>query len=163
VSVVVGAALAACGARGPGANPPAVAVVEVASARPVPSGSAPRPPLRKRYDVRRTGGDVYEVPEALFRRILRERGALDRRVWTEPVSEGGKITGYRLGGIRPESILDQLGLHDDDLVELINGALPDSPEALDGAEASAERTGRVTVLLTRLGTSRILQYQIAEE
>jgi type II secretory pathway component PulC len=151
------AGLLACGPRTP--EVPEPAAIQVATADPGPA----RPPPRRRREVQRLGADVYEVPSSLFRRILRERGAVDRRVWAEAATEDGKIVGYRLQGIRSESILAQLGLRDDDLIELINGSLPDSTEAIDGAQASAERTGRVTVLLTRLGYSRLLQYQLGED
>ncbi len=93
-----------------------------------------------------SGGAVYELdlvaPQAPppppgsitqtgARRFDIEQGVVDtytsRIEWIQQLAqptmevEGGEIIGWRLGGVAPESAVDQIGLRDGDIVQKVNG------------------------------------------
>jgi serine/threonine protein kinase/sulfur carrier protein ThiS len=68
-----------------------------------------------------------------------------------PFSAKGKKVGYKVYAIREDSLLDQLGIHDGDLVTALDGIALTSAAAADHAVAAATSADRIEVELTRDG------------
>jgi type II secretory pathway component PulC len=153
------ASLAVLGA--PGCTSPALpptAVVQIA-----PASSAPARRARPRKvdgRIHEVSSGHYEVESALFESLVEAPPEVAPGVWSEPVEEEGKQVGYRLGGIKPGSVIFRLGLLDDDILEIINGESARSPQAIEAARASARRTGQVSVVLRRNGFQKLMLYRL---
>jgi general secretion pathway protein C len=77
-----------------------------------------------------------------------------------PEQVDGKVIGIRLIGIRPDSLLGTLGLHDGDVVESINGYDLGSPEKALEAYVRLRTAASLTVKLIRRGQPVNIDYRI---
>lgn len=103
---------------------------------------------------------VYEVEATLFEALISDPSRVIPRVWAEPTERDDELAGYRLGGITPGSILAQLGLMDDDVIEIVNGERFRTEVAIQAARASAQRTAQVTVVLCRNDFQKMMIYRL---
>lgn len=145
-------ALLSCGAPPP---PPAVVLIEPPGALPPPVTPPSRDPR-----IRHVTPGLYEVESSLFESFLDDPARLAPRAWLEPEEQQGRLVGYRLHGVQPGGVLAQLGLLEDDRIEVVNGESARSEEAFFAARAAARRTGQVAVVLWRHGTQELLLYRL---
>ncbi len=127
-----------------------------ASSRPAP---LPRSDHRDAR-IRQTSTGFYEVEAKLFEELLRRPSSVAPRVEVTPVTEDGLFIGHALTGITPGSVLDRLGLADDDVIELVNGENGRTASSVEAARATAERTAQVSVVLRRNGFQKLMMYRL---
>ncbi len=145
---------------GCGAPPlPSPAAVEI---QPTPPATSAAPAVRRAPDrrVRQVSTGVYEVEATLFDELLDAPARHAPRVRATAEEEDGKVTGYRLDGITPGSLLAQLGLDDGDVIEIVNGENLRGEEAAAAVRASARRTAQVVLVLRRNGFPKLMVYRL---
>jgi general secretion pathway protein C len=151
LSTLTLAATAAC--SGPDSSSPAS---RTASAEPDPAASAP---VAK--GIVKVGPTEYDVERSVFDRLSEPRedaGSKGARI--VPERENGGAVGMRLFGIRPDSVLGQLGFENGDRLETVNGAPVTSPAEATEAYTRARSADHVTVTLTRKGQPLKLDYNV---
>lgn len=103
---------------------------------------------------------VYEIEAPLFEALISTPHQVAPQVWVEPLEEAGELTGYRLHGITPGSLLSQLGLMSDDVIELVNGERLRTEASTQAAHAAARRLAQVTIVLDRNGFQKLMLYRL---
>ena len=78
----------------------------------------------------------------------------------KPHFEMGKPVGYSVSEIIPGSLMEKLGLKNNDVVKKINGMLISKPEEIMQAYAQLQRDANIEVEIERGGRSEILRYDI---
>lgn len=78
----------------------------------------------------------------------------------KPYFEKGKPAGYSVSEIIPGSLMEKLGLKNNDVVKKVNGMLISKPEEIMQAYAQLQRDANIEVEIERGGRSEILRYDI---
>ena len=78
----------------------------------------------------------------------------------KPHFEMGKPVGYSVSEIIPGSLMEKLGLKNNDVVKKVNGMLISKPEEIMQAYAQLQRDANIEVEIERGGRSEILRYDI---
>jgi len=100
------------------------------------------------------------VQRSLINTILDNQDIAMRQARVMPHEEGGEVIGFKLYGIRRDSLFGKLGLENGDLVQSING-IP-----MTGADKALQAYGRlrmadqIAVTVTRRGQQLTLSYSI---
>jgi general secretion pathway protein C len=80
-----------------------------------------------------------------------------------PLQVGDQVVGVKVFGIRKDSLFDELGLQNGDLVRAVDGKSLANPQvALDVAEY-LPTAKRVSLAITRAGTDMVITYVITDE
>jgi general secretion pathway protein C len=112
------------------------------------------------HDVRMTGDGAYEVGQREVDRALNDLPSLAKDARVVPAFEGGAMVGFKLFSIRPGSLFAQIGLHDGDVLQRVNGHEITSPDAALEAYAQLKDSKSVSVDLKRRGKATTLRYAI---
>jgi general secretion pathway protein C len=100
-----------------------------APARPVPGAAAQQP---SNPHIQLVGDNQYNVDRSEVDSALENMNQLFTQIRAVPHFEGGKSTGFRLFAIRQNSVFDQLGLKNGDIIQRINGnEISDPTKALE--------------------------------
>ena len=127
-----------------GARPPASAATSPSKGEEVQKLSANRY-LVNREDVSAAVGNVNQfMTQARLR----------------PHFEMGKPAGYAVSEIVPGSLMEKLGLKNNDVVKKVNGMVITKPEEIMQAYAQLQRDANIEVEIERGGRSEILRYDI---
>ena len=113
------------------------------------------------HGIQKIDKTTFRVDRHLVDAILEEQ--VDRRRDESlifPDSEKGRVVGFRLFGVRSDSLLARLGLQNGDRVESVNGFAMTTPEKVLEAYAHLRTSNRWSVLVTRRGSRLQLQYQV---
>lgn len=115
--------------------------------RPVPAAGAP-PPGATNPHIQQVNETQYNIDRSEVDSALDNMNQLFTQIRAVPHFEGGKSTGFRLFAIRQNSIFDQIGLRNGDIIQSINGVdLNDPARALAlFQELRSERQISVTYL-----------------
>jgi general secretion pathway protein C len=130
---------------------PAPAVVPRGAARP--ELSVPAPPLEgwiiKGIEV--VGPTERNIDRGIIPRLIEKQAELIKNTQARLEVEGGKRLGFRVTGVRPESLLGTLGLVDGDRLQSINGYdLTDGQAAME-AYAHLLQADHLVLLVNRGG------------
>jgi general secretion pathway protein C len=154
----------------PVASPPPVepepAPTEPSAAEPAstePSAAEPastEPASALDLEVTRIDEGTFRISREAFDRVHADPTPLVRGARIVPATEGDKVVGMRLSGIRPGSIYARLGLETGDTVHRINGReLTTVQRVLDVYEELKEASA-IVIDLTRRGSSVAMTYRI---
>jgi general secretion pathway protein C len=151
--------------RGPAAPRPAPAVPP-----PAAPSAAPAPPAKPRAQtplpadisarIRRVSATEFHIDRSAIDRIMGDYAALVRGSRMRPVRNNGRISGFRLDRISPQTLFGHLGLSDGDVVESINGFPLTAPDKALRAYASLRTASELRVRLIRGGKPMTLDYRI---
>jgi general secretion pathway protein C len=72
----------------------------------------------------------------------------------------GNPVGYSVSEIIPGSLMEKLGLKNNDVVKKVNGMVITKPEEIMQAYAQLQRDANIEVEIERGGRSEILRYDI---
>jgi general secretion pathway protein C len=118
-------------------------------------------------DAHGAGAGVQKVSETEYNIDKREvDSALDNmnqlltQVRAVPHFEGGKATGFRLFAIRQNSIFDQIGLRNGDIIQRINGTEINDPGKALGLFNELRDQRQLVVEIVRNRESKTLSYNI---
>lgn len=110
--------------------------------------------------ITKTGDYSYTVERASVEEWLADPATLAKQARMIPHIKEGKIHGFKVYGVRPSSLLAQLGLKNGDVVHAIDGeALTDLNRAVTLFER-LKKASRVEVEINRRGQSLTLAYLI---
>jgi type II secretion system protein C len=77
-----------------------------------------------------------------------------------PYSEKGKPSGYSVSEIVPGSLMEKLGLKNNDIIKKVNGMLVTRPEEVMQAYGQLQRDSNIEVEVERGGRAEVLRYEI---
>ena len=128
-----------------------------------PQVSAPRGPGSPPFsapDVRMLSPNRYEVDKRGFDQQMSNIGPLLTQARVVPNLVDGKISGYRIFSIVPDSLYAKIGLREGDIIERVNGAEISTPESALQLFQRFRNESRFQVDLVRDGRKESLSYTI---
>jgi type II secretion system protein C len=78
----------------------------------------------------------------------------------KPHFEMGKPSGYSVSEVAPGSLMEKLGLKNNDIIKKVNGMLVTRPEEVMQAYAQLQRDSNIEVEIERGGRAEVLRYEI---
>lgn len=125
----------------------------VAVATPVATPAEPGDSLSQILEsgITREGPNQFSVRRSTVDRILENQAELMRTTRVMPHTEGGRIVGLTLFGVRPNNLLGRIGLQNADVLTRINGLEIASPDKALEAYARLRTADRLTVSVLRNG------------
>ena len=165
------AELAASATSAPSSIAPAAEPTPVpALPAPVEAPASARPPWPVRdleaifdHHVSRLDADTFEVERGYVQELVHTGSSTMHRVRALPHSEGGRVVGVRIYGIRPEGIAGRLGLRSGDTLIAINGLEMASADSAFRAYASLREADVMALLIERRHRRQILVYHLVDE
>ncbi|MBP9114111.1 MAG: general secretion pathway protein GspC [Polyangiaceae bacterium] len=141
------------------------AVAEVAPVAapdsPRPKGGAPSIPPDIAKGIQRLSANEFNIDRAVVDKILENQADLMRSARIVPeMGEGGKVTGIKLFGLRPDTLLGTLGMQNGDKLQTINGFEVASPEKALEAYARLRTADHLNVQVNRGGQNMSIDYNI---
>jgi general secretion pathway protein C len=128
----------------------------VSSPACVASGFRLRPPC-----ILRLSDTVFDVAAAMVDHVLEDQAELMRCARVVPEQdEHGKITGVRLFGIRPGSLMAALGFENGDTLHTVNGFDMTSPDRALEAYSKLRSASDLSVGISRKGKKMVLEYHL---
>ena len=132
-----------------------------------PSYKADRTPQTKGSDIERIrksitkkGTGQYEVERAMLDEQLEDLTNLSRQARVIPHYVKGKTEGFKIVGVRPNSLYSELGIRSGDILKGVNGEQITSPtKALEFLEA-LKTTPQVTIDIERRNQKQTIEYEI---
>ena len=129
-----------------------------------PSPPPPAPPVGPRWPVGlgilKLGPTRFLVDRRLLDVVVDEQAVIMRQPRVVPDIEPGKVVGFRLFGVRPESLLGHLGIENGDRVQSVNGIdLGTQDEALE-MYARLRSSDKLLVAVNRRGSKMQLEYRL---
>jgi len=149
-----------------GIAPPAPAAA-AAPAAEEPAEAAPAAPANARAldpeiasKIRKISETEFEVDRSAVDKILDNQADLMRSARIVPETKDGQTVGVRLFGIRPDTLLGQLGLVNGDRLETINDFNMASPEKALEAYARLRTANSLKVQVNRRGKPTTIELKI---
>jgi len=102
----------------------------------------------------------YRVDRSLVDRLLANQAQLMRAARIIPHSEGGRVVGVKLYGIRRNSLFNRLGIQNGDMLRTINGFDMTSPDKALEAYSRLRTADNLSVNVVRRGEAMTLDYNI---
>jgi type II secretory pathway component PulC len=106
------------------------------------------------------GPTSIRIDRTLLSKVLDNSGKLIGIAAVTPKIEGGKPVGLEIQGIRPNTLLDKLGLHNGDLLESINGKPLVGTDAALEAYTLLRTANQFTLAVKRGGQTLNINYNI---
>jgi general secretion pathway protein C len=168
------AVLPACARSAPAPAPAAPTLVVIA---PVTNADASSPPpLLASADDAGTPADAEAVPDGVMRlsdtefrvtrafleKVLDKQSEAFQKARIVPVMQNGVCTGIRLYGIKPGSMLAEIGFENGDVLEHVNGFDITTPEKALEAYSHLRTADRIVVDLVRRGQPVTVGYDVVE-
>jgi general secretion pathway protein C len=100
------------------------------------------------------------VDRALVDSLTENSAALMSQARILPYEQGGQVQGFKLYGIRRNSLLGRLGLRNGDIVNSIGGIDMTSPDRALEAYTKLRNADHLTVTYTRRGRRETMDYSI---
>lgn len=139
-------------------------ILELASAQGVPSGRAavatPVPNRPNNPHIQQVGEGQYNIDRSEVDAALDNMNQLFTQIRAVPHFEGGKSTGFRLFAIRQNSIFDNIGLQNGDIIQSINGTELNDPSGALALMQGLRSAGQLNVTVLRNRQTVNLQYNI---
>jgi len=151
-----------CQAKLFGSPPPTAAPTPApaaSSAAPAAGGGKGLDPDLKK-GIQAVSATEFNIDRGVVDKILENQAELMKSARIVPVQENGKVTGVRMNGIRPDSLLGTLGMQNGDQLQTINGFDMGSPEKALEAYARLRTADKLVIKLNRGGKTMNLDYNI---
>lgn len=137
-------------ASGQGGPPRPVAAV---AAAPVPNQST-------NPHIQQVSESQYNIDRSEVDAALDNMNQLFTQIRAVPHFEGGKSTGFRLFAIRQNSLFDNIGLRNGDIIQSINGTEINDPSKALGLMQDFRNARQLSVTILRNREPLTLQYNI---
>ncbi len=146
-------------------------ILDLAPPQGAPAGGRPGPAVAAAPDQGATGAGsnphIKQVSDSEYRIDRSEvDSALDNmnQLFTQmravPHFEGGKSTGFRLFAIRQNSLFDQIGLRNGDIIQSINGTEINDPSKALAMFQDLRNAQQLTIELKRNNAPKTLNYTL---
>jgi general secretion pathway protein C len=140
-------------------KPPASPSASAAPPPPAaPSGGGVADDIKQ--GIQKVGNNEFNVDRGVVDKILENQAELMRQARIVPEQENGKVVGIRMFGVKPDSLLGELGMENGDRLEKINGFDMTSPEKALEAYARLRTADHLTVSVNRRGQDQNIDYNI---
>jgi general secretion pathway protein C len=110
--------------------------------------------------IQKIGPTEFNIERSVVDKILENQAELMKTARIVPEKEGDKMTGIRLFGVKPDTLLGVLGMENGDRLQTINGFDMTSPEKALEAYARLRTADHLTVQVNRKGANTNLDYNI---
>jgi len=130
---------------------PAIYKSRLSAAVPVPAASS--------GGVKREGNKVI-ISREKVEATLGDLNKIIQQARMVPHFEGGQVKGFKIFAIRPNSIFQQLGLKNGDVIQRINGTEINSVEKAIPMLQMARNESNISIDLTRRGAKQTLSIEI---
>jgi general secretion pathway protein C len=146
--------------------PPAVGPVDP---KPPESGEPPPVEAQSREDrfrvaveqsIETVSDSERNVQRSLINTILDNQDLAMRQARVMPHEQGGEVVGFKVYGIRRESLFGQLGIENGDLIQSINGIPMTGADKALQAYGRLRMADRIEVTVTRRGQQVNMVYNI---
>ena len=110
--------------------------------------------------VQKVSENEYNVDRSLVDRLLENQASLMRSARILPHEENGSVVGFKIYGVRRNSLLGKIGLQNGDIVHSINSFDMTSPDKALEAYARLRNADHLAVSVTRRGQRQNMDYNI---
>ncbi len=110
--------------------------------------------------IRKKGPYDYQIDRNMLEEQLQDLTKLGMQARIVPNYEGGKYAGFRLVGIRPNSLYKALGMQSGDLLQRINGEEIDTPNKAIQLFESLRSSSQIAIDVVRRGKKVTMNYTI---
>jgi|GEM_PF-2203623 len=127
------------------------------------SGKVDTSDLNKLADeaVKNRGNNQYEIQKDALDAVLRDQQKLREQAPTvAPFYRDGKPAGFRLNGVRSDSIFSSLGIRNGDVITSVNGQTIDSPQRAMQLYEGLSQRGTIKMIIERGGRPVTITYDI---
>lgn len=140
-----------------------------AGSRPAPASSKGRPKrgavspeLQKQIDegIEVVSANERNVDRGLVESLIENSSSLMSQARILPYERDGQVQGFKLYGIRRNSLLGKLGLRNGDIVNSIGGTEMTSPDQALMAYTKLRNANNLTVSFTRRGRRQTMDFNI---
>lgn len=127
-----------------------------------PSGQqiASLPQTTPPYDIRQEGSNRYVISRDEVERSTQNLGKLMTEARLVPNLEGGKINGYKIFAIKPDSLYTKIGLQNGDIIYKVNGIDISDPERAFQLFQQLKNERYFQVEVVRNNQRQTLTYQV---
>ncbi len=126
---------------------------------PVPA-AAPAPNPSANPHIQQVADNQYNIDRSEVDAALDNMNQLFTQIRAVPHFEGGKSTGFRLFAIRQNSIFDNIGLKNGDIIQSINGSELNDPTGALALFQGLRNARQLSVQVLRNKETVTLQYNI---
>ncbi len=112
------------------------------------------------YDVRQEGSNRYVISREEVERSTQNLGKLMTEARLVPNLEGGKINGYKIFAIKPDSLYTKIGLQNGDIIYKVNGIDISDPEKAFQLFQQLKNERYFQVEIVRNNQRQTLTYQV---
>lgn len=114
-----------------------------------------------RSSVERTGPNEYSIDREALDAVINDNSALrEQAPRVSPHYRDGRPNGFRLSGLRSDSIFSQIGIRNGDVIHSVNGQVIDSPQRAMQLYQQLQQTGNVALVVERGGRQQTINYAI---
>ncbi len=110
--------------------------------------------------IKSMGKNRYEVDRGFLNEQLDDLGALTRQARVIPHYRQGKPKGFKMVGVRPNSLYTHLGLRSGDILKAVNGEEVSSPTKALELYEKLKTSDSVTLEIERRGRQTTFEYNI---
>jgi general secretion pathway protein C len=110
--------------------------------------------------ITRKGPNDYQIDKNMLEEQLQDLTKLGMQARIVPNYEGGKYAGFRLVGIRPNSLYKAIGLQSGDLLRRINGEEIDTPNKAIQLFEQLRNSNSIAIDVVRRGKKVTMNYSI---
>jgi general secretion pathway protein C len=110
--------------------------------------------------VKKTGANDYQIDRSMLEENLQDLSKLGMQARIVPNYEGGRYAGFRLVGVRPDSIYKAIGLQSGDLIRRVNGSDIDTPNKAIELFEQLRNSPSISLDIERRGQKVTQMYQI---
>jgi type II secretion system protein C len=110
--------------------------------------------------VKKTGAYSYDIERPELNKYLDNLGGLGSQARVIPNHVGGRTQGYKLVGVRPNSLFRTIGIRSGDVIMSVNGQPIDSAAKALGLFDKLKSEPQVGVTIERRGQEKELSYSI---
>jgi general secretion pathway protein C len=151
-------AAGAAGATGPGGRP---AVPQ----QPMPSNPATPPPANAaapdwKEGVTKVSETEYQISRSMLDEQLQDLSQLGMQARIVPNYRNGKYEGFKLVGVRPNSLYRAIGIRSGDIIKRINGAEINSPNKAIELFEQFKASNNIAMDVERRGQVQTFQYTV---
>lgn len=120
----------------------------------------PSPPPSKGEEVKKLSANRFLVNREDVTAAVGNVNQFMTQARLRPHFEMGKPSGYSVSEVVPGSLMEKLGLKNNDIIKKVNGMLVTRPEDVMQAYAQLQRDSNIEVEIERGGRAEVLRYEI---
>lgn len=110
--------------------------------------------------IQKVDDSNYNLSRAMLNKVLDNAGKLIGIAAVAPKMEGGESIGMEIQGVRPDTLLNKLGIQNGDILESVNGQSLTSPDAALGAYSTLRTADQFSLSVRRAGKAMTITYRL---